>query len=406
MRNRSERNKSARPQIRDRTLFGSDQRTVIDVVLAGVAAVIGLADLVFDIGQNGTTFTWATAAIVMVVSASLIVRRSYAVPVFVLASVCRLAVAAAADTEVALSLHGAAALYTVARQRSRKDSLGVGLIGSIVAAATIAIVSPGALIEETIAEVMIVLVVLAVAEVARTNQARTDERVAAETAERVHVERLRIARDLHDVVAHGLANITVQSGIAARLVHTDPDHAQKALEIINDAGRDSLDELRSLLGLLRTRDDEVETHPTPGRPADLQTLIGNGTEAGLKIKLTEYGEFPPDTSNAVVVAGYRIVQESLTNISRHAGAVPVELELRHEDDHVSIQITNESGWPEQAPLASTGVGIIGMTERAEAVGGTLSARPLDDGRFQVHARLPHRNPEPEEGDSGDRGAPG
>ena len=377
----------------DRLQIGAraDHWTVVDVLLAGVAAILGLADLVFDIGQNGTTFTWPSAIVIVVASVALIVRRSHGVPVFLLASVGRLIVAADANTEVALSFHAALALYAVARQRSRQDAVAAGFVGSVVAATAIAIVSPAALVEEAIAEVMIVLLVLAVAEVVRTNQARTEERVAAQTAERVQAERLRIARDMHDVVAHSLSNIAVQSGIAARLIDTNPDHAKKALEIINDAGRDSLEELRTLLGLLRTREDGVDTHPTPGRPQDFQTLIDDSINTGLEIKLVEHGDFPPDIPSAVVLAGYRIVQESLTNIARHAGSVPVEIELSHEDDHFSIRVTNEPGRAGQAQVSSAGVGIIGMTERAEAVGGTLSARQLEGGRFQVDARLPHRH---------------
>lgn len=386
-------NSSERRRLSDRAWASlrAHQSTLLDGVLASVAAFLGFADLMFDVGQNGTMFSWPSAAVIVVTSASLMVRRSHGVLVFMLVLVGRLVVATDSSTEVALSFQAAITLFTVARQQSRQGALAAGLMASIVAATTIVIVSPSAVIEEAIAEVVIVLLVLAVAEVVRTNQARTSEQIASQTAERVHAERLQIARDLHDVVAHSLTNIAVQSGVAARLIDTNPDHAKKALEIINEAGRDSLEELRILLGLLRTREDEIEKHPTPARPEDLRRLISDSVDAGLQIELIEHGEFPPDISHAVALASYRIVQESLTNIARYAGSVPVEIELSHESDHVTVRVTNTPGRPDQAEMPSTGLGIIGMTERAEAVGGTIQARTLEDGRFQVDAQLPYEH---------------
>lgn len=369
--------------------LGSDRWRVVDIMLAASAALFGLADMVYDFGTTGPTFTWSAAALILLASAALAVRRSQPIAVLVFVSIARLLVAANAGTEVALSIPGAVALYAVARTATRRDAVIAAVVSALVGFGAIAIASPNDLFDEGITEIVLVLLVIAITEVVRTNNARTNERVNAETSERVQAERLRIARDLHDVVAHSLSNIAVQSGIASRLIDTNPEHAKKALDIINEAGRSSLDELRSLLGLLRSENDLLETEPTPGRPGDINAVIRRSEETGLKIEVTRDGDFPSGTPPLVVLAACRIIQESLTNVTRHAGPVAVQLELRHTDDDLHLRICNDPGAPDRPLVPSTGVGIIGMTERATALGGELTTRPLPSGGFVVEATLPH-----------------
>ncbi len=369
--------------------LGSDRWRVVDIILATAAALAGLADLVYDIGSNGASFTWMGSIVVIAACAALLIRHRFPISVLAFVSLARIGIALEAGTEVALSIPAAVAFYSLARSRSRLEAIAAAGASAIVAAIAILIVSPNALIEEGLTEIVIVLLVLAVAEVVRTNQARTSERIAAEATERVHAERLRIARDLHDVVAHSLSNIAVQSGVAARLIDTNPEHAKKALEIINDAGRNSLEELRSLLGLLRSEEDDLETRPTPGQLDDINEIIARAAESGLDIEVVRTDDFPSAMPPGVVLATCRIIQESLTNVSRHAGPVSVLLELHHNDDQLNLRITNAPGATDRPQVPSTGVGIIGMTERAEALGGQLSTRQLPDGGFLVKATLPH-----------------
>lgn len=365
------------------------RRPAIELAISVGAACFGVADLLADFGSNGAQFSWPAAALVIGGSMALLARRHHPLAVLALACASRLAVAAIADTEIPLSIPVAIALYSVVRGSKRPEAAIATVLSAIAAIASIGLVSPDAFVEELLSEIVVVLLVYVSAELVTTVRGRTEERIAARTAERVHAERLRIARDLHDVVAHGLSSIAVQSGIAARLIDDDPEHAKQALTIINQTGRDSLDELRSFLGVLRSEDDTVRTHPTPNQPNDIEALVAQAKEAGVGIELTTIGSFPPEVPNSVVLATYRIVQESLTNVARHAGAVETEVVLNHNPHGVEISVTNAPSRTQQLAVPSTGVGILGMNERAEAVGGRLTTATLPDGGFEVRADLPY-----------------
>lgn len=313
--------------------------------------------------------------------------------VLVFVSLARLALADVANTEIALSVAAGIALFTVVRYQSRQRALAAAAITAAAGVWSLVLIQPQALVGELISEAVLLLLVLASAELLRSYQARIDDRVEAEATARVHAERLRIARDLHDIIAHSLSNIAVQSGVAARLIKTDPDHAARALEIINESGRSSLDELRSFLGLLRAKEDMVETHPTPEQPADLQRLFDSAREAGIDLDVRRSGQPSTNSSMTMVLAMYRIVQESLTNVVRHAGSVPTIVEIRYGETESQLRITNQPGAEQRAPVPSTGVGILGMKERAEAIGGHLTTERRPDGGFVVTAILPNHHQE-------------
>ena len=225
-------------------------------------------------------------------------------------------------------------------------------------------------------------------------RAELAERTREQEAERrAQEERLRIARDLHDVVAHTLTTINVQAATAAELLDRNPGHARTALETIEDASRDAINELRAILGILREPGANAPTTPAPGVD-DVAELVRKTREGGLDVEFEIDGERPERLAETVSLAAFRIVQESLTNARRHAAGAPVRVRLSYEPGALAVSVLNAAGHSANEN-GSTGVGIAGMAERAAAVGGSLSAEPVPDG-FRVAAELPYtpRDPRP------------
>jgi signal transduction histidine kinase len=212
-------------------------------------------------------------------------------------------------------------------------------------------------------------------------------RESAERARRaVDAERLRIARELHDVVAHTMSTINVQAGVAAHVIDQQPDQAAQALEAIKQASKEGLRELRGILNVLRQADEHDEHSPAP-RLAQLDELIENATQAGLPTAVTVHGR-ARGLAPTVDLTAYRIVQESLTNALRHAGPTTASVTLSYSDDQLQIEVLDGGRGHVDGMPHGDGLGIAGMRERAEAVGGTLIAGPGPEGGFRVQARLP------------------
>ena len=227
------------------------------------------------------------------------------------------------------------------------------------------------------------VVVLAVSEVVRTRRDQAAQREQAERDERqrrVDEQRLRLAQDLHDVLAHNISLINVQASVALHLLDDDPEQARPALASIKEVSKDALHELRSALDLLR-QGDEAPRSPTP-RLADLDALIAGVRAGGLDVRLEQPGT-PPPLPASVESAAYRIVQEALTNVTRHAHARTASVRLGY-DDGVTIEVTDDG----RGGSAEPGNGIRGMKERAVALGGTVVAGPSPTGGFRVTAHLP------------------
>jgi signal transduction histidine kinase len=215
------------------------------------------------------------------------------------------------------------------------------------------------------------------------------ERTREEEAERrVDEERLRIARELHDVTAHSLSIVAVQSGVALHVLDTDPAAARAALTAIRQTSRDSLQELRGMLGILRSSGDAPSNAPLAPSPglARLDDVIRPLREAGLHVEVT--GLPLAEALPAIVDASaYRIVQESLTNVLRHAASASVRVTVARDDDALRIEVTDD-GTGATGAAAPVGHGITGMRERALALGGTFAAGPRADGGWRVAALLP------------------
>jgi signal transduction histidine kinase len=216
---------------------------------------------------------------------------------------------------------------------------------------------------------------------ARAEQAREEE-----TRRRVDAERMRIARELHDVVAHSMAMINVQATAAGMQLTADPASAAEAIQAIRRASKSGLRELRTILEVLRHVDGTGPAGPVPDLRA-IAALVEATTAAGTPTTL-ELAEPPVPLPPPVTLAVYRIVQESLTNVVRHAGRVAATVSLRQDGGYLYVDVVNDGG-AVPAPFSDgTRAGLTGMRERATALGGTVEAGPRAGGGFAVHARLP------------------
>jgi signal transduction histidine kinase len=201
-------------------------------------------------------------------------------------------------------------------------------------------------------------------------------------------ERSRIARELHDVIAHAVSVMVVQAGAARRVATTRPEQARDAMTSIESTGRQALSEMRRLVGVLRKGDEPTSLDPQP-RLADVPTLLGQAREAGLRVELDVKGE-PRPLPAGVDLSAYRIVQEALTNVRKHAGPASVEVRVRYEPHSLRIEVTDDGrGAADHAGSnGSRGQGLIGMRERVALYGGRLEVGPRPQGGFQVLADLP------------------
>jgi signal transduction histidine kinase len=221
----------------------------------------------------------------------------------------------------------------------------------------------------------------------RVDLANSRAEAAEEAARRrSSEERLRISRELHDIIGHSLGTIAVQAGVGRHLMETEPEKAADALDSIAKISRESLDEVRSVVAALR--DDEPPYHPTLGL-ADLPELVETVRATGLAVELSlpdDLEAIPRQTGAAV----YRITREALTNIVRHAHASKASVHVDHHNGRVEVAVRDDGAGVGngRARDSEPGHGIVGMRERAEALGGSLSAGPNSDGGFLVTAILP------------------
>jgi signal transduction histidine kinase len=234
------------------------------------------------------------------------------------------------------------------------------------------------------------LILLTGAEILRVRRERTAQirrTRAEEERRRASEERLRIARELHDVLAHNISMINVQAGVALHLMDERPEQARTALSAIKDASKEALTEVRSVLGVLRQVDESAPRSPAAGL-ARLDDLVSRARVAGITVHTRTTGDARPLPAG-VDLAAFRIIQESLTNVTRHAGpGVTASVRLAYGDGELVIEVLDD-GRGAPGDLPDGGNGIPGMRERVTALGGEISTGPRDgtDG-FRVRARLP------------------
>ena len=372
-----------------------DRPTAVDVLLATVAIAFGVVVVVTisdDTALIGSSLPWSIG-IVILGSLTLLARRTHPVLVATIVVAIRILFAAAGSNEVGpMGIAALVALYTAARGTNRGVRLGAILV--LVTAGAVAVAALDAddtFAQELVGEIAFLALPAAVGYGLRQRQERLAQLIDNEATARVQAERLRIARDLHDVVAHRLSTITVQSGVASHLLDRDPAMTKDALDAINTAGKEALEELRGMVGVLRSTDEPTVAplQPAPADPNDISALVERARRDGLLVTITQHGSFPSLVNDGVVIAAHRIIGEALANAARHAGAVPVAVTINHGTSGVTIRIDNDHPTGDVFAMPSTGVGIAGMTERAAAVGGSLVAKPTSQGGFTVQANLPY-----------------
>lgn len=375
---------------------------------AAVLVCMVIGSFVEPYGHDGGP-TWGTrtpgtlSLVLMLLGASALIFRRRA-PWIVLAAACTFTVVDLITGEFrgSVVMSAVIALYTVAATTNRPTTWRVGVITmtGLTAVAMLAGPLPW-YAQENLGIFAWTGMAAAAGDAVRSRRAFVDAiRERAERAERtreeearrrVAEERLRIARDLHDVVAHHIALVNVQAGVAAHVMDKRPDQAKEALSHVRDASRSALNELRATVGLLRqTGDPEAPTEPAPGL-ARLDDLVETFRHAGLPVEVA-CDETPADLSAGVDLAAYRIIQEALTNVQKHAGVgAKAEVSVVRVGPNVEVTILDDGGGEKKEPGHEGdggGHGLLGMRERVSALNGRCTAGPRYGGGFRVHAILP------------------
>lgn len=374
------------------TVFGWVQVATVTIVLSESPRELppGLPPF----GPRVMEPTWVAFALIALAYLPLAARRRFPLTVLVTTAVAAAAYDLVPNPPGLVFFGPLIALYTVGTLYNRRVLWGATVIALAPSlAVSLSHVSSGRLIAELVRVTALFLLAAAMGDATRTRRAyiaEVEARAAEaertreeEAARRVQEERLRIARELHDVTAHSLSIIAVQAGAAATIAEKDPAAARSTLETVRHIAKASLDELRSMLGVLRGGED-APLAPT-GTLARLPELARTIEQAGVRVELRveELGETPAYAD----VSAYRIVQEALTNVVRHARATTATVTIRREARDLTVEVTDDgAGAP--AELPRDGHGIAGMRERAAALGGSFEAGPGESGGFTVRARLP------------------
>ncbi|GLW34661.1 sensor histidine kinase [Actinoplanes regularis] len=354
---------------------------------AAVPVAVVALDVVWAVTSEATPGRpmWPVGWLLVALSGvALAVRRSRPLVALAVTAACAVAYYPGGYPDSPMGLALIVAVIGAARRCRRP----VAVVAVAVILAAFLAVGDDRGLEELLALGIILLTAVTAGEVLRNRQERlaAAERRATEAERsredeahrRATEERLRIARDLHDVAAHQISLINVQAGAA--LHRRDPETAFAALEAIRAASKEALREMRTVLGVLRQVDEPAVSL------SGVADLVARARTAGLRVRLT--GDPPGELPPAVDLAGYRIVQESLTNAVRHARATEVTVSLRRTGTELEVEIVDDGAEPVDASRIRAGNGIRGMMERAAAVGGRLTAAPGTDGGFRVQARLP------------------
>ena len=374
----------------------------LDVLVAVVLMVLWLQPLVTDSGdftaRTGTEYLVALGA-----TAPLAVRRLAPRIVYAVMAGCF-----AAALLLGLESTGfgvALAAYTILAVDTRRAGVVTIIVGyALIVLANVAI--EGTTLSNLFFDAITFAMVIAIAELVRTRRAyaaiyaeraaRLEAEKAAVTSRAVDAERLRIARELHDVVAHSVTSIAVQSSVGLDRLRTDPDAAEKALAAIETSSRSALAEMRRMLGMLRHGDETAASLvPAPGL-ARVQSLVEESTTAGIETTLTLAGDRPDAVPPGVDLCAYRIVQEALTNVAKHAPGARADVDVRWSSHGVVVEVRDDGHGPAlfgpDHQGTHPGQGLLGMRERVALFGGVLEAGPRPEGGFGVRAHLPFDAP--------------
>lgn len=376
----------------------------LDAALAvGVLACMVAGSFVDPHGRNGVTWGVRTPDALSLVlitlgAAALVLRRRAPMTVLALTGTVALVESVTGDPRAPVAMAAVVALYTVASTTDRPTTWRVGLLTMTVLTGSAMLAGPlpwyaqenlaifawtgiGATAGDAVRSRRAVVAAI------RERAERAERTREEEARRRVAEERLRIARDLHDVVAHHIALVNVQAGVAAHVMDKRPDQAKEALAHVREASRSALNELRATVGLLRqSGDPEAPTEPAPGLDR-LDELAGTFRNAGLRVEVAraDQGTTLPA---AVDLAAYRVIQEALTNVQKHAGPeAKAEVSVVRVGPNIEITVLDDGAGADDTPDGG-GHGLLGMRERVTALRGTLTTGPRYGGGFRVQAILP------------------
>ena len=366
----------------------SARELLVDVALAaaafGISASILAANPLWAPGPRPVAWALIAAHTVPVA-----VRRREPRAAFVVSLAAAGTYLALGWPMVGLGLAGLVMTYSLAAYASRRDSL-IGLAGVELVLVADAIGEGGASPDTVVGN----LVMVAAAWILGDGARRRREAAVAEqrrmAGQAVADERLRIARELHDVVAHSMSVIAVQAGTGRMVIDDDPDHARRALASIEETSKQALDEMRRLLGVLRAGEADGDAAVLTPQPTldDLDRLVAYAVEGGTPVDVAVSGNRLA-VPTGIQVAAYRLVQEALTNVRRHAPGSEARVRLAYEPEAVVVEVENRLPAGATATSAGAGHGLLGMRERVSLYGGDFSAGPARDGTFRVRARLPY-----------------
>ena len=377
----------------------TSRRWLADGLIAALVTALQVAGTYGAAYRHGTSPGPAEYAVTGLAGLVLVARRRFPVPVLVVTAALSVGYWALAEIQSPIFLSDIVAFVTVVLARKRAAAV-IALVVYYIGYQWLPVLTgvrpaPSALAAILGAAGMVVL--LGAAELLRLRQQRTAAIAASrqdQALRRASEERLRIARDLHDVVAHNISVINVQANTALHLIDRQPERGREALSAIHDVSKQALAELRSVLGVLRDPGGGAPLAPSPGLDR-LTDLAVSAQAAGLAVRLKQDGERRPLPAE-VDVAAYRIVQEALTNSARHSAGSTATVYVRYRTDDIVVQVDDDGtvngpaaarpGRPSKG--GSGGNGIAGMTERAHALGGSLHAGPRPGGGFRVRAQLP------------------
>lgn len=376
----------------------------LDAVLAvGVLACMVAGSFVDPHGPDGVTWGIRTPdplslVLIGLSAAALVLRRRAPMTVLALTGTFSVIECVTGDPRAPVAMSAVIALYTVASATDRPTTWRVGLLTMTVLTAAAMLGGPLPwYAQENLGIFAWTGIGATAGDAVRSrrafvqaiqDRAEKAERTREEEARRrVAEERLRIARDLHDVVAHHIALVNVQAGVAAHVMDKRPDQAKEALAHVREASRSALNELRATVGLLRqSGDPEAPTEPAPGLDR-LDELVGTFRSAGLQVEVAR-ADAGTTLPAAVGLAAYRVIQEALTNVQKHAGgAAKAEVSVVRVGPNMEITVLDNGAGAEDSGDGG-GHGLLGMRERVTALRGTLTTGPRYGGGFRVHAILP------------------
>ena len=384
--------------------------TIADGVVAAVLLVVFLSG--FGVWRSGSPATFLVSALSL---AAITWRRKYPLEVFIISGAAVFSAMNKGNMSPVTPIAGLIALYTVSSLCDRRWSVGAGIVswlGVMVSAALVRDRPVVLSLHTLVAPLALIAATWLIGDNLRVRRAyvaqledradRLEAEREAETRRAAEGERARIARELHDVVAHHVSVIAVQAG-AARMVaessSTSSGEPQSTsdnmLASIEVTARQALAELRRALGVLRKGEDRLDRSPQPGLD-QLDSLIDQVRVAGTPVEMTVSGQVPEGLPPGVDLSAYRIVQEALTNVLKHGGGAPTRVAMSFSDDGLDLSVTDSgsntptlaSGGGSHQLQPGSGHGIIGMRERVAMFGGDLQAGPLPGGGYEVRAHIP------------------